>query len=83
MDKQNIVFLIAVTVVITLFAWHLPFLWADERTGEFKVVWDFENVASGQIPKGWQMESTNPEGPLATWQVIEIASAPSGKKFSA
>ena len=30
--------------------------------------------------KGWEIESTNPEGPLATWQVIEITSAPSGKK---
>ena len=70
----------AVTVVITMFVWHLPSLWADERTGEFNVVWDFENVASGQIPKGWEIESTNPEGPPATWQTIEIASAPSGEK---
>ncbi len=80
MEKQNIVILIAVTVVITFFSWHLPSLRADELTGEFKVLWDFENVASGQIPKGWEIESTNPEGPLATWQVIEITSAPSGKK---
>jgi hypothetical protein len=48
-----------------------------------RMIWDFENVASGQIPKGWEIESTNPEGPLATWQVIEMASAPSGEKFSA
>lgn len=80
MEKQNIVFLIAATLVITLFVCHLPSVWADEQTGEFKKVWDFENVASGQIPKGWEIESTNPEGPPATWQVIEVASAPSGKK---
>jgi hypothetical protein len=80
MEKQNIVLLIAVTVAITLLTWHMPPLWADEQTGEFKMIWDFENVDSGEIPTGWEIESTNPEGPLATWQVTEIASAPSGKK---
>ena len=38
MEKQNIVFLVAVTVVITFFSWHLPSLRADEQTGEFKVL---------------------------------------------
>jgi hypothetical protein len=80
MEKQNIVLLIAVTAAITLIAWHRPSLWADEQSDKFKMIWDFENLDSGQIPTGWKIESTNPEGPLATWKVIEIASAPSGKK---
>ena len=67
-------------MTFVFFSWHLPSLRADELTGKFKVLWDFENVASGQIPKGGEIESTNPKGPLATWQVIEITSAPSGKK---
>ena len=52
MEKQNILLSISITIVISLFAWHLPSLRADELTGEFKVRWDFENIVSGEIPKG-------------------------------
>jgi len=40
--------------------------------------WDFDAIAVGELPAGWNVESTNPKGPLATWQVIKDATAPSG-----
>jgi hypothetical protein len=46
-------------------------------------LWDFEDVSIGQIPAGWKVEATNQKGPLATWQVIEDKTAPSGKKVLA
>lgn len=44
---------------------------------------DFEAVQTGKIPDGWIVEATNQKGKLATWQVIEDKSAPSGKKVLA
>ena len=41
---------------------------------------DFESVPVGRIPAGWKIEATNQRGPLATWQVIEDNTAPSGHK---
>ena len=41
---------------------------------------DFESVPIGHIPAGWKIEATNQRGPLATWQVIEDNTAPSGHK---
>ncbi|NOX88052.1 MAG: DUF1080 domain-containing protein [Calditrichaeota bacterium] len=40
----------------------------------------FENLKTGALPEGWKIEATNQKGPLATWQVIEDSTAPSGKK---
>lgn len=80
MEKQNAVFLMAFTASLAFFAWQMPSLRADEPPDGFKTTWDFEDTAAGQIPNGWKIDSTNPKGPLATWQIIEIASAPSGKK---
>lgn len=44
---------------------------------------DFENIPIGKIPSGWKVEATNPHGPLATWQVVEDSTAPSGQKVLA
>lgn len=44
---------------------------------------DFENVETGKIPDGWKIEATNQRGPLATWQVVEDNTAPSGAKVLA
>ncbi len=43
-----------------------------------QVSWNFEDVAIGKRPPGWKVQATNPRGPLATWQVIQDATAPSG-----
>jgi len=44
---------------------------------------DFENVPLGKLPAGWKVEATNPRDVLATWQVIEDTTAPSGSKVLA
>ncbi len=40
--------------------------------------WNFEDVPVGKIPPGWKIEATHQVGPLATWEVIEDKTAPSG-----
>ncbi len=56
----------------------------DGRTVEKKEIkFTFEDVVVGKIPAGWKIEATNQKGPLATWQVIEDTTAPSGKKVLA
>jgi len=47
------------------------------------IVMSFENVQTGKLPVGWNVEGTNQRGPLATWQVIWDSTAPSGKKVLA
>jgi hypothetical protein len=58
--------------------------WADPTASTAamteSVSLDFDDVPSGEIPSGWKIEATNPKGPLATWQVIEDSTAPSGAK---
>jgi len=44
---------------------------------------DFEAVQTGKIPAGWIIEATNQKGDLATWQVTEDKTAPSGQKVLA
>ena len=44
---------------------------------------DFETVAVGTLPQGWIVDATNPPKKLATWEVIEDSTAPSGKKVLA
>ncbi len=44
---------------------------------------DFENIQTGKIPAGWKVEATNQKGDLATWQVVEDTTAPSGTKVLA
>lgn len=38
---------------------------------------DFALTAVGKLPVGWRVEGTKQSGPLATWQVVEDATAPS------
>ena len=40
----------------------------------------FDDLNSGVLPAGWQVEATNRRGPLATWKVVKDSSAPSGNK---
>jgi hypothetical protein len=42
--------------------------------------WDFERDAAGSLPAGWKVETTNPKGPDATWNVMADSDAPSGQK---
>ena len=44
------------------------------------MVWDFEQVAVGQLPDGWKVKTTNLKGELAVWQVIKDSTAPFGEK---
>ena len=48
-----------------------------------EIEFNFEDVPVGKIPANWKIEATNQKGPLATWQVVEDTSAPSGKKVLA
>jgi hypothetical protein len=40
--------------------------------------WNFDDVPVRKLPAGWKVDATNQRGPLATWQVIEDKTAPSG-----
>lgn len=48
-----------------------------------KIVFTFENEATGEIPVNWKIEATNQKGPLASWEIVEDKTAPSGKKVLA
>lgn len=54
-----------------------------EEDDEDSIELSFENVKTGQLPEGWKVEATNQKGPLATWEVIEDETAPSGNKVLA
>ncbi len=43
----------------------------------------FENVPIGEIHPQWKIEATRSKGPLATWQVTEDPTAPTGQKVLA
>lgn len=53
---------------------------ASKKTEGKLLKFDFENVPLGKLPAGWKVEATNPRDVLATWQVIEDTTAPSGNK---
>lgn len=66
--------------------------WADSRTTGHEpppaskatnASWNFDDVTAGKLPPGWKVEATNQNGPLATWQVIKDATAPSGDRVLA
>lgn len=61
-----------------LFAQNNPPAPAEEA-----IKFSFEKIAPGKIPPNWKVEATNQRGPLATWQVAEDTTAPSGKKVLA
>ena len=43
----------------------------------------FDSLADNAIPKGWKIEGTGQEGPLATWGAMADATAPSGGRVLA
>jgi len=40
--------------------------------------WDFDDVAEGALPSGWEVEATGQETPTAKWQVVRDDNAPLG-----
>jgi len=40
-------------------------------------VWHFDDIPTGSLPAGWEIDATNPKGDLASWQVVRDKSAPS------
>jgi len=42
-----------------------------------ETVFNFDKDATSRLPDGWKAEGTNQKGPVATWQVVEDATAPS------
>ncbi len=44
------------------------------------LAWNFERDAAGNSAEGWKVETTNPKGPDATWNIIADSDAPSGQK---
>ncbi len=47
------------------------------------ITWTFDDVPAGRLPEGWHVGATGPGRPLATWEVVEDGSAPSGKQVLA
>lgn len=39
---------------------------------------NFDKDAKGKLPDGWKAEGTNQKGPVATWEIAEDKTAPSG-----
>ena len=48
-----------------------------------RIVWSFDGDSVGEVPTGWSVCETNPTEALATWRVIEDATAPSGRRVFA
>lgn len=57
-------------LVLTVFLWAMS-AFAEERN------YNFDDIVAGELPQGWEIATTDPRGPLAEWQVIEDATAPS------
>jgi hypothetical protein len=68
--------------LILLVAFSVSILWAQKKQVATKHILKitFEDVATGTVPADWKVEGTRQRGPLATWQVTEDKTAPSGKK---
>ncbi|MHB2148018.1 family 16 glycoside hydrolase [Calditrichota bacterium LG25] len=47
------------------------------------ILFHFDDLKTGSIPQGWKVEATNQRGALATWQVVEDSTAPSGNQVLA
>jgi len=45
--------------------------------------WNFDDLPAGTLPAGWKVEATNRKGPLATWNIVKDATAPSGDQVLA
>ncbi len=70
--------LIAALMIFALTGMKFPDAAKQQNTKELNM--NFESVPVGKIPTGWKVEATNQRGPLATWQVTEDKTAPSGRK---
>lgn len=44
------------------------------------LTWTFDDCAAGALPAGFAIDATRRVGPLATWEVVAAADAPSGGK---
>ena len=56
---------------------------AGEKAKQIQRTWNFDDVAIGKLPARWRVEATNQRGPLATWQVVNDKTAPSGTRVLA
>ncbi len=73
--------LLITLMIFTTFGYQSLFAQDENRSGTIKLT--FDNIDTGKLPEGWKIEATNQKGPLATWQVIEDETAPSGNKVLA
>ncbi len=77
---KSVVLLVGVWLLLA----GLSFAKAGDDAGKGSIhFWDFEDVAPGKLPAGWKVEATGRQNPLATWQVQEDKTAPSGSKVLA
>ena len=78
MKKLRLILFVSVALFIVL-------LWAQDKQLSVAnaAILTFEDIDSGKIPANWKVEATNQRGPLATWQVVEDTTAPSGTKVLA
>ena len=77
-------FVVGSLVITFIFGLAQPLLAKDSKIKENGLLlWDFEDVPVGSLPEGWKVEATRQNGPLATWEVVEDKSAPSGEKVLA
>jgi len=53
---------------------------APDTAGDVQAVWHFDSTSPGGLPRGWRVDGTAQEGPMATWAVVEDPTAPSGGK---
>ena len=76
----------AVAVLLIIFLASAAMVIAKDKQPAVKAgvyFLDFEDVPVGELPSGWKVEATGRQSPLATWQVQEDRSAPSGTKVLA
>ena len=79
MKRWSILGAVALVVMFNLFAWASDTKKEDDEDEKGEVEWTFEDTKVGAIPKGWVIAETAGEGHLATWKVMQVDGAPSGK----
>ncbi len=66
---------------ITAFMMFGIMVTASESSHKVKAMkWSFEKTEVGKVPKNWMLAETNGKNNLATWKVVEMKDAPSGRK---
>jgi hypothetical protein len=83
MKSVRVLVALAVSLGMTLSIWLMPSVGVYGEVERTQKNWNFDNVVVGQLPDGWKVEGTNQRGPLATWQVLDDESAPSGTRILA